>query len=210
MGTFVLQILAVLIFNAIEKVTEMLDNKDEKVRQYRNLEKAKNLTNIDAEDLFSVEKKIIIPEDKIAPLDKSLIEERKIMPISLIDAINKEQNEKVSSDDTLAMDNKPKFVSSKLDVPDIFETIPVIESKKPIEELLMPEPVKLEPSIDKPVEIIPEIPVMEPVKPIVQVEPVVPFVEKQEPEEELITNLVIVNLTKTVLAIKNIKRLYTM
>lgn len=32
MGTFVLQIIAVLIFNAIEKVTEMLDNKDEMIR----------------------------------------------------------------------------------------------------------------------------------------------------------------------------------
>lgn len=212
MGTFVLQILAVLIFNAIEKVTEMLDNKDERVRQYRNLEKAKGLTNVDAEDLFGEEEKIIIPEEKIAPLDRSLIEEEKITPISLIDAINKEQDEKVSSVDIPVIDNKPKFVSSKLDAPDIFGSSPVIEPKKPIEELLMPEPVKAEPSIDKPVEIIPEIPVMEPVKPIVQVEPVVPVVTKQEqqPEEELITNLVIVNLTKTVLAIKNIKRLYTM
>lgn len=212
MGTFVLQILAVLIFNAIEKVTEMLDNKDERVRQYRNLEKAKGLTNVDAEDLFGEEEKIIIPEEKIAPLDRSLIEEEKITPISLIDAINDEQSKNIPEVNNSVVNDKPKFVSSKLDAPDIFGSSPEIEPKKPIEELLMPEPFKPEPSIEKTVEIVPEIPVIEPVKPIVQVEPVVPVVTKQEqqPEEELITNLVIVNLTKTVLAIKNIKRLYTM
>lgn len=201
MGTFVLQILAVLIFNAIEKVTEMLDNKDEKVRKYRNLEKAKELTSIDAEDLFGAEEKIIIPEEKLAPLDKSLIEENKITPISLLDAINEEQVNSTPEVVAPVVPDKPKFVSSKLDAPDIFEASPIIEPKKPIEELLKPEPVKPKQATPAP-----ELLFAPPIEPVVQE----PIMEKQETEEELITNLVIINLTKTVLAIRNIKRLYTM
>lgn len=163
MGAFAIQILAVLIFTAIEKITEMLDAKDEKVKQYRNIEKAKKLTAAKPEELLFITKEEkteeiisetiedqnplepLEPED---PLDKTLIGKEKITPINLIDAINEEQR---------------NHVNKKIEeTPDIFKKAPQL-------------------------------------------------IEKAKPEpKELITGLIIINLPKTIRAINDIKRIYTM
>lgn len=170
MGAFALQVLAVLIFTAIEKITEKLDAKDEAVKKYRNIERAKQLTNATPEELLIIpkEKPIIKPEVDIPalevkketeqikpleplepedPLDKTLIGKEKIQPINLVDAINEEQ---------------VKAAKQKIEeTPDIFKAAPE-------------------------------------------------FITKPKQEKELITGLVIINLPKTVRAINNIKRVYTM
>ena len=156
MGAFAIQILAVLIFTAIEKITEMLDAKDEKAKQYRNIEKAKKLTDKKQEELLFIakEEKIELPDtvedqnpleplEPEDPLDKTLIGKEKLTPINLVDAINEEQRNNVT-----------KKIE---EAPEIFKTAP-----------LKPEP------------------------------------------KELITGLVIINLPKTIRAINNIKRIYTM
>ena len=168
MGVFALQVLAVLIFTAIEKITEKLDAKDEIVKKYRNIEKAKQLTNANPEELLIIpkekpviKKEVEIPvlevkKEKIKPLeplkpedplDKTLIGKEKIKPINLVDAINEEQ---------------VKAAKQKIEeTPDIFKAAPE-------------------------------------------------FIAKPKQEKELITGLVIINLPKTVRAINNIKRVYTM
>ncbi len=170
-GTFALQVLAVLIFTAIEKITEKLDEKDEQVKKYRNIERAKQLTKSEPEELLFAPKQetskdeVIVetletvkepqetleplqplkPED---PLDKTLIGKEKIKPINLVDAINEEQK---------------KAAKQKIEeAPDIFNATPEF--------------------ITKP----------------------------KGQEKELITGLVIINLSKTIKAIYNIKRVYTM
>ncbi len=172
MGAFALQILAILIFTAIEKITEMLDAKDEKVRKYRNIEKAKQLTSNIAEELFDLSSKKqnietldivndvqgvstsekpedtmpLQPLEPLQPLDKTLIGKEKITPINIIDAINEEQKQNLNQ--TIE------------ETPDIFKSNPKL--------ITTPEP------------------------------------------KELITGLVIIDLTKTIRAIHNIKRIYTM
>lgn len=156
MGAFALQVIAVVIFTAIEKITKMLDEKDEKVRKYRNIEKAKQLTNVEVEDLFSRPQELTTQREDnydqniqaiepIDPLDKTLIGKEKITPINLVDAINEEQR---------------KAAKQKIaETPDIFKNAPSINKPQP---------------------------------------------------KELITGLVIINLAKTIKAIHNIKRIYTM
>jgi len=168
MGTFALQILSVLIFTAIEKITEKLDAKDEQVRKYRNIERAKQLTSVEAEELLFTPKPEIPKEEIVEviketpqeplepleplepedPLDKTLIGKEKITPINLVDAINEEQE---------------KAAKQKIEeTPDIFSATPQFITNK------QPDP------------------------------------------KELITGLVIINLPKTIKAIYNIKRVYTM
>ncbi len=165
MGAFALQVLAVLIFTAIEKITEKLDAKDEQVKKYRNIERAKLLSTTEPEELLFAPNKLeeskeqtLIEQPKIEvlepleplepedPLDKTLIGKEKIKPINLVDAINEEQ---------------VKVAKQKIEeTPDIFGT--------PKELIPTPQP------------------------------------------KELITGLVIINLPKTIKAIYNIKRVYTM
>lgn len=170
MGAFALQVLAVVIFTAIEKITEKLDAKDEEVKKYRNIERAKQLTNEEPEELLFTpkEKPIIKPKVEVPvleikeekeipvpleplepenPLDKTLIGKEKIEPINLVDAINEEQ---------------VKAAKQKIEeTPDIFKAAPQ-------------------------------------------------FITQPKQEKELITDLVIINLPKTIRAIHNIKRVYTM
>jgi len=167
MGAFALQVLSVLIFTAIEKITEKLDAKDEENKKYRNIEKAKQLTTVEPEEmLFAPKEEEIVEENTIIeseelmedltplqplepedPLDKTLIGKEKIKPINLVDAINEEQ---------------VKAAKQKIEeTPDIFKAAPQ-------------------------------------------------FITKPKQEKELITDLVIINLPKTIRAIHNIKRVYTM
>lgn len=170
MGTFALQVLAVLIFTIIEKITDKLDAKDEEVKKYRNIERAKKLTKVEPEELLitpnektetAIPQKEEVPILKIKeetltpleplepedPLDKTLIGKEKIKPINLVDAINEEQ---------------VKAAKQKIEeTPDIFKATPQ-------------------------------------------------FITQPKQEKELITDLVIINLPKTIRAIHNIKRVYTM
>lgn len=170
MGTFALQVLAVLIFTIIEKITDKLDAKDEEVKKYRNIERAKQLTKVEPEELLftpnektetaipqkeevpilEIKEETLTPLEPLEPedpLDKTLIGKEKIKPINLVDAINEEQ---------------VKAAKQKIEeTPDIFKATPQ-------------------------------------------------FITKPKQEKELITGLVIINLPKTIKAIHNIKRVYTM
>jgi len=166
MGAFALQVLTVLIFTAIEKITEKLDAKDEEVRKYRNIERAKQLINVEPEETLFTPKEETVKEVQITkpeepledltpleplepldPLDKTLIGKEKITPINLVDAINEEQ---------------VKAAKQKIEeTPNIFKAAPN-------------------------------------------------FITQPKQEKELITGLVIINLPKTIRAIHNIKRIYTM
>lgn len=262
MGTFALQILGVLIFTAIEKITEKLDAKDNEGKVYRNIEKAKELNSDAPEMLFETANKKYEPKlEKQAPLDKSLIEKEKIKPISLVDAISEENRQNVikigqSKNEPFKMPPVINTFAPK-EINKFVKTAPIenekpqnkvgeikpetnqivkqsenkfIKSPEPIvatskAENITPENIStikseniITPEIfETPKDIVPT-PKIEtkpkaekaPLKPGPIPQALEPKTETKNEPQELITNLVIVNLDKTIKAIRNIKRLYTM
>lgn len=258
MGTFALQILGVLIFTAIEKITEKLDAKDNEEKVYRNIEKAQELNSDAPEMLFETANKKYEPKlEKQAPLDKSLIEKEKIKPISLVDAISAENRQNVikigqSKNEPFKMppvintfapketnklapieNEKPQNKVEEIK-PEINQIVKQSENKfvKPLEPVETPKPENITPAnkpaikseniitpeiFETPKDIVPT-PKIEtkpkveksPLKPEPIPQALEPKTETKNEPQELITNLVIVNLDKTIKAIRNIKRLYTM
>ena len=221
-GTFVVQLIAVIVFNAIEKVTQILDAKDEEGRIYRNIERAKILTKNASEELFELETKpdpkldIVLP-DTLEPLDYSLISKDKISPVNLSDAINEEQSYKSQE--------KPSDTSPELKEKEEILTInpsPENPPKPPLKTFINPNLPKIENSEEvlTPILSKPEISelVHEKILPIVRSNVEKPLENisdkntqtKTGTSKELITGLQILNLEKTIIAIKNIQRVYTM
>ena len=187
------------MFNAIEKVTKMLDDKDEKARKYRNIERAKSLKSDKPEELFLAEETV--------PLDKSLIDKTKVNPLDLEIVIETEKQKQLEKQ-RLEKQKLEKIKQKALEEARQKE----LERQKALKakEEAMMETLTVEPKPKKE-KVVKEEPLIieKPVFPKEEV--IVPVLEKKEEKnEELISGLVIMNLYKTINAIHNIKRIYTM
>ncbi len=225
-GTFAIQIIAVIVFNAIEKVTQILDAKDEAGRKYHNIEKAKQLVKAIPEELFELEPIIEGSDmDWVAPLNQSLISKDKIKPISLTEAINEEPKVKEYATPSVLV-SKPKikeepeiltFERQKTEKtpsrmaktfinPAILKEASERTDKPLVKEALMPSKEKQPPKVTK------ETPKVAkaPESLVIDKPKVLPPVSPKAKPKELVTGLEILNLEKTIMAINNIQRIYTM
>lgn len=211
MGAFALQILGILIFTAIEKITEKLDAKDNEEKVYRNIEKAKELNFEAPEMLFETSNKKYEPKlEKPAPLDKSLIEKEKIKPISLTEAINAEE-QNLDNKFAKTVTNEPLESKEKVIVER--DTSQEKAPNKFIQNIKPDLPSNNKDNLSAVEKVVTPAIFQNPQNMIVKEEEKQPEIKQEsivkEPQE-LITNLEIVNLEKTIKAIHNIKRLYTM